>query len=113
MTDNDMTREIIGAAIEDHQLLSSGLLELAYEECCAHELHHRNLSVDRQIGVPVGYTETKRECGYRTDPLFEGRIVVKLKSAETIAPIHEGVILTYRECLDTRLPFPFTSMWLF
>jgi GxxExxY protein len=90
MTDNDITHEIICAAIEVHQLLSSVLLESAYEEYFARELHPRNLSVDRQVGVPVGYKETKRECGYRTDPLVEGRNVVKLKSAESIATHPRG-----------------------
>jgi GxxExxY protein len=89
MTDNDLTHEIIGAAIEVHKRLGPGLLESAYEECLAHEIHLRNLRVDRQVGVPVVYKETKLECGYRIDLLVEGRIVVELKSIETLAPIHE------------------------
>ena len=95
MTDNDITHEIIGAAIEVHKRLGPGLLESAYEECFAHELRLRNLKVDRQVGVPVVYKETKLECGYRLDLLVEGRIVVELKSVESIAPIHEAIILTY------------------
>ena len=95
MTDNDITHEIIGAAIEVHKRLGPGLLESAYEECFAHELHLRNLKVDRQVGVPVIYKETKLECGYRIDLIVEGRIVVELKSVESLAPIHEAIILTY------------------
>jgi GxxExxY protein len=95
MTDNDITREIIGAPIEVHKRLGSGLLESAYEECLAHELRIRNPKVDRQAGVPVAYKETKLECGYRIDLLVERRIVVELKSVESLAPIHEAIILTY------------------
>jgi GxxExxY protein len=95
MTDNDITHEIIGAAIEVHKRLGPGLLESAYEECFAHELRLRNLRVVRQVGVPVVYKETKLECGYRIDLLVEGRIVVELKSVESLAPIHEAIILTY------------------
>jgi GxxExxY protein len=95
MTDNDITHEIIGAAIEVHKRLGPGLLESAYEECFAHELHLRNLRVDRQVAVPVVYRETKLECGYRIDLLVEGKIVVELKSVESLAPIHEAIILTY------------------
>ena len=95
MTDNDITHEIIGAAIEVHKRLGPGLLESAYEECFAHELHLRNLRVDRQVGVPIVYKETKLDCGYRIDLLVEGRIVVELKSVESLAPIHEAIILTY------------------
>ncbi len=95
MTDNNVTRAIIGAAIDVHKRLGPGLLESAYEACLAHELTLRNLRVDRQVGVPVIYKETKLECGYRIDLLVEGKIVVELKSVGSIAPIHEAIILTY------------------
>lgn len=95
MTDNDITHEIIGAAMEVHKRLGLGLLESAYEECLSHELHIRNLRVERQKGVPVVYKEVKLECGYRLDLLVEGKVVVELKSVEGLAPIHEAIILTY------------------
>ena len=95
MIDNDITHEIIGAAIEVHKRLGPGLLESAYEECLAHELRLRNLRVDQQVALPVVYKETKLECGYRLDLLVEGRTVVELKSVESLAPIHEAIILTY------------------
>jgi GxxExxY protein len=95
MTTNELTREIIGAAIEVHKRLGPGLLESAYEECLLHELHLRNLKVDRQKGLPVVYKEVKLDCGYRLDLLVEGKIIVELKSVENLAPIHEAIILTY------------------
>jgi GxxExxY protein len=95
MTDNEITHEIIGAAMEVHRRLGPGLLESAYEECLSYELRQRNLRVDRQLGVPVIYKEVKLECGYRIDLLVEGKIVVELKSIEGLAPIHEAIILTY------------------
>jgi len=95
MTDNSITRTIIGAAIDAHKRLGPGLLESAYEACLAHELSLRNLKVDRQVGVPVVYKDTKLECGYRIDLLVEGRIVVELKFVGSLAPIHEAIILTY------------------
>jgi len=95
MTDNEITHEIIGAATEVHKRLGPGLLESAYEECLTHELRLRNLSVDRQVALPVVYKETKLDCGYRLDILVEGRVVVELKSSDRLAPIHEAIILTY------------------
>jgi GxxExxY protein len=103
MTDNEITHEIIGAAIEVHKHLGPGLLESAYEECLAHELQLRNLRAERQKPVPVVYKETKLECGYRIDLLVEGRIVVELKSVESLAPIHEAIILTYLRMSGHRL----------
>ncbi len=95
MTDNQLTHEIIGAAIDVHRLLGPGLLESAYEECLAHELTMRNLRIERQKPIPVIYKDTKLECGYRIDLLVEGRVVVELKAVEALAPIHEAIVLTY------------------
>ena len=95
MTDNEITHEIIGAAMEVHKRLGPGLLESAYEECLLHELRLRNLKVERQKGIPVIYKEVKLDCGYRLDLLVEGKIILELKSVEGLAPIHEAIILTY------------------
>jgi GxxExxY protein len=95
MTDNEITHEIIGAAIEVHKRLGPGLLESAYEICLEHEISLRNLKIERQVSVPVIYRETKLDCGYRLDLLVESRIVVELKSVEALAPIHEAIILAY------------------
>lgn len=95
VTDDEITHEVIGAAIEVHKRLGPGLLESAYEECLFRELLLRNLRVDRQKGVPVVYKDVKLECGYRIDLVVEGRVVVELKSVEGLAPIHEAIILTY------------------
>jgi GxxExxY protein len=103
MTDNEITHQIIGAAIEVHKHLGPGLLESAYEECLFHELQLRNLRVERQKAVPVVYKQTKLECGYRLDLLVEGRVVVELKSVEGLGPIHEAIILTYLRMSGHRL----------
>jgi GxxExxY protein len=103
MTANEITHQIIGAAIEVHKHLGPGLLESAYEECLAHELQLRTLRVERQKAVPVVYKQTKLECGYRLDLLVEGRVVVELKSVEGLGPIHEAIILTYLRMSGHRL----------
>jgi GxxExxY protein len=95
MTDNEITHEIFGAAMEVHKRLGPGLLESAYEECLSHELRLRNLKVEQQIGIPVVYKEVTLECGHRLDLLVEGRVVVELKTIMGLAPIHEAIILTY------------------
>src|SRR5438477_9844741 len=95
MIDNEITHEIIGAAIEVHRVLGPGLLEFAYEECLFKELQLRKLKVDRQKPMPLVYKDTKLDCGYRLDLLVESRIIVELKSIECFAPIHEAIILTY------------------
>ena len=91
---NDLTRQIIGAAIEVHRQLGPGLLESAYEECLCHELTLRQLKFERQKPIPLAYKDAKLDCGYRLDLLVDGRIV-ELKAVDGLAPIHEAIILTY------------------
>ena len=95
MTDNEITHEIIGAAIEVHKVLGPGLLESAYEACLCHEFAIRKISFQKQKPIPLVYKEIKLDCGFRLDLLVEKRIVVELKSVDALAPIHEAIMLTY------------------
>ena len=95
MTNNELTHQTIGAAIEVHRLLGPGLLESAYEECLCRELSLRNLQLHRQVPVPVVYKDVKLECGYRLDLVVEEKVVVELKCIEAFAPVHEAIMLTY------------------
>ena len=92
---NEITRKIIGCSIEVHRNLGPGLLESAYEECLAFELSNTGLNIKRQQPVPVVYKDIKLECGYRIDILVEDTVVIELKAAEAIIPVHEAQILTY------------------
>jgi GxxExxY protein len=103
MTDNELTHEIIGAAIEVHRALGPGLLESAYEECLRQELVLRELRFERQKPIPLVYKDARLDCGFRIDVLVEGRIVVELKSIAALAPIHEAIMLTYLRLSRCRL----------
>ena len=92
---DELSRKIIGAAIEVHKHLGPGLLETSYEECLAFELTQLGLSIKRQQPVPVVYKDVKLECGYRLDILVENKIIIEIKSVDALAPIHEAQILTY------------------
>jgi GxxExxY protein len=95
MSDTELTRRVIGAAIEVHRLLGPGLLESAYEECLCHEMALRGIRFEKQKPVPLVYKDTKLDCGFRLDLLVEGRVVVELKSIDALGPIHEAIVLTY------------------
>jgi GxxExxY protein len=103
MINNEITRAIIGAAIEVHRQLGPGLLESAYEECLCHELTVRNLNFERQKPIPLVYKDAKLDCGYRLDILVEGKIVVELKSTNGLGPIHDAIVLTYLKFSGHRL----------
>jgi GxxExxY protein len=103
MKDSDLTRLIIGAAIDIHRNLGPGLLEAVYEECLAKEFTLRNIPYERQKPIPLVYKDLKLECGYRLDFLIAHRVVLELKSIESIAPIHDSVMLTYLRLSETHL----------
>jgi len=92
---NELSSQIIGAAIEVHKLLGPGLLESAYEECLCHELGLRGVFFERQTPLPVIYEGKALDCGYRLDIVVEKKIILELKSCEKIEPIHEAQLLTY------------------
>jgi GxxExxY protein len=92
---DQITRRIIGAAIEVHKALGPGLLESAYQACLAFELRERGFQVEEQKPLPVVYKHVKLDCGYRMDLLVENAIVVKIKAIEQLAPIHEAQLLSY------------------
>ena len=92
---NEITEQIIGAALAVHRALGPGLLESAYEACLVHELAERGLTVERQKTLPVVYRGVHVDCGYRIDLLVEELVVVELKAVTKLDPIHEAQLLSY------------------
>ncbi len=86
-----------------HRTLGPGLLEAVYEECLAKEFSLRGIPYERQKPIPLIYKDLKLDCGYRLDFLVSKRVVVEIKSIETIAPIHETVMLTYLRLSESPL----------
>lgn len=92
--ENILSKEIIGAAVEVHRGLGPGLLESAYEECLCQELGQREINFFRQIDVPAVYKEVKLGCGYRVDIFVENLLIIELKAADRLLPVHEAQLLT-------------------
>lgn len=101
--ENEISRRIIGAAIEVHRALGPGLLEGIYQQCLAHELTLRGLSFEREKPLPVQYKGIHLDCGYRVDLIVEGRVVVELKAVESLLPVHASQVLTYLKLTGCRL----------
>ena len=95
MSINDLTGNVIGAAIEVHKVLGPGLLESAYEECLSHELDLRKVPYMRQKELKIEYKGVRLDCGYRLDLLVAGELILELKACEAIEKIHEAQLLTY------------------
>jgi GxxExxY protein len=103
MKPNELTREVIGSAIEVHRELGPGKHETAYERALAYELRLRSIPHEVQKPVPVIYKEVHLECGYRLDLLVADTVVIEVKSVELVHPIHRAQVLTYLKLGDWKL----------
>lgn len=95
MHENQITELIIGKAIEVHKTLGPGLLESAYQECLKYELQQAGLKVETEKPMPIQYKEITINHGYRLDLLVENKVIIELKTTETLTDIHKAQLLTY------------------
>jgi GxxExxY protein len=94
---------VLDCSFKVHTELGPGLLESAYEECLCYELLQSGLQVNKQIPLPLIYKEIKLEAGYRVDLLVENKVIVEVKSVETLADIHMAQIITYLKLSGCKL----------
>ncbi|RZJ77979.1 MAG: GxxExxY protein [Flavobacterium sp.] len=95
MSEDFLTKGIIGVAIEVHTALGPGLLENAYKECLYYKLCKEGFHVEKEKVMPLVFEEVKLDCGYRIDLLVEDRIVIELKSVVALNDVHLAQTLTY------------------
>jgi GxxExxY protein len=93
---NQISFNILSAAIKVHGVLGPGLLESVYQKCMEIELKKRGLQVESQVDLPVIYEGEKiTDLGFRIDLLVESAVIVELKSVEEVKPVHKKQLLTY------------------
>ncbi len=100
---NNISKEIISAAIEVHKTLVPGLLESVYQNCLFLEFKERGINFQAQTVVPLIYKGTSIQKDYIIDFLIEDQIVLELKALEIVLPIHEAQLLTYLKLADKPL----------
>ena len=103
MTENEIATQVVDAAYQIHKRLGPGLLESVYEVVLAHELRKRGLKTVRQVAVPIVYDDLEFEEGFRADVIVEDKVIVELKSVESVAKVHKKQLLTYLRLADKRL----------
>jgi GxxExxY protein len=103
MSENEIAKRIIGAAIEVHKSLGPGLLESAYQECLFYKLGKEGLYAVKEKAMPLIYEEVVLDCGYRIDLLVENKVVIELKSVESLNDVHLAQTLTYLKLGDYKL----------
>lgn len=105
MTENEISKIVIDAALKVHTAIGPGLLESAYEACLAHELKKRGLEVKTQVGLPLKYEKVILDVGYRIDMLIERKVILELKAVEKFVPIHQAQLLSYLKLSKCKLGF--------
>lgn len=99
----ELTRKIIGAAIEVHRALGPGLLESAYQVCLARELTLQGIPFESEVLIPVVYKGVNLDAGYRADLIVDGKVVIELKAVESLLPVHEAQLLTYLKLTNCKV----------
>jgi GxxExxY protein len=105
LSENEIGREVVDAAIAVHRELGPGLLESVYEAVLADELIARGLRASRQVMVPITYKGRQLDDGYRADIMVNELVVLELKSIEGIRDVHKKQLLTYLKLGGKKLGF--------
>ena len=100
---NEISGEIVPAAIQVHKTLGPGLLESVYEACLACQLREQGLEVQTQVALPIIYKSITLEQAYRIDILVEHSVIVEVKTVIKIHPVHEAQLLTHLRLSGHRL----------
>ena len=95
MIENDISTKVIGLAIEVHRALGPGLLESAYKECLYYKILQSGLHVEKEKPMPLIYEDIKLDVGYRIDLLVENKLVIEIKSVDSLNDVHTAQTLTY------------------
>jgi len=99
----ELTHEIIGAAIEVHRELGPGLLESAYHSCLCFELELRKIPYRSRVKLPLTYKGYSLESGYEIDIFVDSKIVVELKATTESHPVYEAQLLTYMKLTYSKV----------
>ncbi len=105
MTENEIGKIVVDCAVQLHKKLGPGLLEVVYEVLLAHELEKRGLKVIRQVQIPIIFNGIKFDEGFRADLVVEEKVILELKSIESVSKAHKKQVLTYLKLTNMKLGY--------
>jgi GxxExxY protein len=103
MTENELAKIIVDVSYKIHTRLGPGLLESVYETILYHELTKKGLKVERQKPIPLVWDGVHLDIGFRSDLIVEEKVIIEIKSVESISNVHLKQLLTYIRVTDLRL----------
>ena len=105
MTENEIGTIVVDCALKIHKALGPGLLEVVYESILARQLEKAGLITQRQVLVPINFEGVSYDEGFRADIIVGGKVILELKSAETVHPVHKKQLLTYLKLTGLKLGY--------
>ena len=94
---NQISRTIIGGAIEIHRRVGPGCLESAYTPCLALELAKRGLDFRREVALTLRYDELVIPRAYFADFIVEECVVIEVKAVTMTSEHDRRQLQTYLE----------------
>ena len=103
MGENEISYKVRGAIYNLYNAFGPGLLESVYSKSLQQELLREGLKVRREVGIPVFYLGERMDAGFRLDLLVEEKVIIEVKSVETLAEVHHKQVLTYLKLTGLKL----------
>ena len=103
MIENEISYIIRGCLFKVYNALGPGLLESAYQAALTYELRQAGLDVVCQLGLPFQYETIKLDVGYRIDILVNDKVIIEVKSVETLGDVHYKQVITYLKLSNRKL----------
>jgi GxxExxY protein len=103
MTENEVAKIVVDLCVKIHKILGPGLLESVYEAALMYELKKLGIPAQQQIDIPVEYDHLHLDIGFRADLIIDNKVIVELKSVETLLAVHKKQLLTYLKLSKFKL----------
>ncbi len=103
MTENELSGIIVDCCFKIHNSLGPGLLESVYEEVLCHELIKNKLNIERQKVIGFSYENLALDIGFIADIIVENKVIIEIKSVETVKAVHHKQLLTYLKLTGIKL----------
>lgn len=103
MNENEISRIVVNTSIQIHRDLGPGLLESVYERILQNSLQKEGLQAERQIPIKLHYRGLSFEEAFRADLIVNNKVILELKSLESLNKAHYKQIITYLKLTDMHL----------
>ncbi len=105
ITENEIGKIIVDCAVRIHRELGPGLLESVYEVLLVHLLKEAGLKVERQVPISIQFRGIQFDEGFRADVIVEDKVILELKSVESVSKAHKKQVLTYLKLTGKKLGY--------